>query len=348
MNPLSTIFGAAVAARNALYDRGVFKARRLSRPVVSVGNISVGGSGKTPFVIALGQLLKERGIEFDVLSRGYRRRGSGVAIVRGDGSPDEFGDEPLLIARKLRAPVIVGADRYAAGLLAEQKFAPRLHLLDDGFQHRQLHRDFDIVMLPASDLEDTLLPIGRLREPVSALRRADTVVTNPDERERAESASFVRDHSDSLDTVERVMEFEEGLEESSEAHSPVSAARTWRVRREIRLEGTPKRTIAFCGIARTNQFFAGLRDLGVELSEAISFPDHHRYTQPDIARLLELKARAGAESFITTEKDLINLGSLADRLQPLQAAQVVLSLEDPSFALSTLFATLERRSGCRF
>jgi tetraacyldisaccharide 4'-kinase len=310
MNPLSAIFGAGVAFRNALYDRGVFKVKRLSRPVVSVGNISVGGSGKTPFVIALGRLLKERGIGFDVLSRGYGRRGAGVAVVDPDGSPDQFGDEPLLIARKLQVPVIVGTSRYQAGLLAEKQFASRLHLLDDGFQHRRLHRDFDIVMLPASDLEDTLLPAGRLREPVSALRRADALVT-----------------LGQLAVEKNVI---------------------WRVRRQMIVAGIEGKVIAFCGIARAAQFFSGLRDLGVQIAETVSLPDHHRYTENDIARLLQLKARAGAKSFITTEKDLINLGSLAGRLEPMQAAQVVLSLEDPSFALSTLFTTLERRSGCRF
>jgi tetraacyldisaccharide 4'-kinase len=310
MNPLSAIFGAGVAFRNALYDRGVFKVKRLSRPVVSVGNISVGGSGKTPFVIALGRLLKERGIGFDVLSRGYGRRGAGVAVVDPDGSPDQFGDEPLLIARKLQVPVIVGTSRYQAGLLAEKQFASRLHLLDDGFQHRRLHRDFDIVMLPASDLEDTLLPAGRLREPVSALRRADALVT-----------------LGQLAVEKNVI---------------------WRVRRQMIVAGIEGKVIAFCGIARAAQFFSGLRDLGVQIAETVSLPDHHRYTENDIARLLQLKARAGAKSFITTEKDLINLGSLAGRLEPMQATQVVLSLEDPSFALSTLFTTLERRSGCRF
>src|ERR1051325_8724560 len=173
MNPLSLLFGAGVALRNTLYDRGIFKVRRLTRPVISIGNISVGGSGKTPFVITLGELLKQRGISFDVLSRGYGRSSTKIAVVAPLGFPQQFGDEPLLIARKLQVPVIVGADRYRAGLLAEEKFSSRLHLLDDGFQHRGLHRDFDIVLLPQEDLEGTLLPTGRLREPRSSLRRAD-------------------------------------------------------------------------------------------------------------------------------------------------------------------------------
>jgi len=309
VNPLSTIFGAGVAVRNALYDQGVFKVRKLARPVVSVGNISVGGSGKTPFVIALGELLKQRGITFDVLSRGYGRTGTEVAIVDANGPPEHFGDEPLLIARKLQVPVIVGADRYQAGRLAESKFASQLHLLDDGFQHRRLHRDFDVVVLPDSDVEDSLLPGGRLREPVSALRRADALVL-------LGQASF-------------------------------NKSVIWRARRQMIVEGTVGKAIAFCGIGRPRQFLTGLRDLGMEVAESISFPDHHRYAESDIATLLDLKSRVGAAAFITTEKDLINLGSLAGPLKPLQAAQVVISLEDPSFALRTLLATLEGRSGCR-
>lgn len=344
MNPLSAVFGAGVALRNALYDRGVFQVHKLARPVVSVGNISTGGSGKTPFVIALGQLLKERGIAFDVLSRGYGRTSTKVAVVDPEGSPEQFGDEPLLIARKLAVPVIVGTDRYQAGLLAEKKFASKLHLLDDGFQHRRLHRDFDIVMLPDSDLNDILLPVGRLREPLSSLRRADIVVTSPDERELAESASFVRDHADSLDTVERVMEFEE----RAKAPLVVLAADTWRVRRNIYIEEAPKRPLAFCGIARPQQFFTQLQELGIELADTVLFPDHHRYTENDVARLLRLKSSSHADGLITTEKDAVNLGSLAGRLQPLKIAQLRLVLKNPDGGLRALFATLERRCNCRF
>src|SRR6185437_12562381 len=124
MRTLSTIFTAGVNIRNALYDRRMLKVNRLARPVVSIGNISVGGSGKTPFVIALGEVLKQQGVSFDVLSRGYRRKSSAVALVDPQGSPEQFGDEPLLIARKLQAPVVVGADRYQAGLWAEKTWTP--------------------------------------------------------------------------------------------------------------------------------------------------------------------------------------------------------------------------------
>src|SRR5512142_1214064 len=151
LGALSPVFGVAVGARNAMYDRGLLRARRLQGPVISIGNLSVGGSGKTPFVMLLGELLKARGIKFDVLTRGYGRHSKGVALVNPGGLPGEFGDEPLLIARRLDVPVVVGEERYAAGQFAEQRFGPQLHLLDDGFQHRQLAREFDIVMLTPED-----------------------------------------------------------------------------------------------------------------------------------------------------------------------------------------------------
>jgi len=311
MNPLSMLFGAGVAFRNALYDRGALETHKLARPVVSIGNISVGGSGKTPFVIALGELLKRRGIEFDVLSRGYGRNATEIRVVDPGGSPDKFGDEPLLIARKLQVPVIVGANRYQAGLLAETKFSSRLHLLDDGFQHRHLHRDFDIVLLPKEDLTGALLPVGRLREPPSALRRADAVVL-------AESAEL-----------------------------PQTVAQIWPVRRTVTLSAVGGKAIAFCGIARPGQFFDAIKGLGQEVAGNMIFRDHHGYQQADIERLLRLKKDTGADAFITTEKDLINLGALFGRLEPLRTAELRVHLEAPEQALALLSETVEQRTGCR-
>ena len=127
-------------------------------------------------MLLLGELLKARGVKFDVLSRGYGRQSRGVAWVDPGGSARDFGDEPLLIARRLGVPVMVGEERYQAGVVAESKFGPQLHLLDDGFQHRALARDFDIVLVTPEDARDRLLPAGRLREPLSSLARADAVV----------------------------------------------------------------------------------------------------------------------------------------------------------------------------
>jgi tetraacyldisaccharide 4'-kinase len=312
MNPLSAIFRTGVALRNSLYDRGAFKAHKLARPVVSIGNISVGGSGKTPLVIALGGILKQHGIAFDVLSRGYGRSSTEIAVVDPKGPPEQFGDEPLLIARKLQVPVIVGADRYQAGLLAEKLFSSKLHLLDDGFQHRRLHRDFDIVLLPAEDQNGILLPFGRLREPITALQRADAVVL-PDLPK-----------------------------------GPLQVKRVWRAHRQIEFPGAGGKLIAFCGIGRPGQFFEALKGVQLEIAGRIAFRDHHHYGQRDIDRMLELKKMAGADGFVTTEKDAVNLGSLSQQLGPLRIAGLRIDLESPEQVMTEMLITLERRSGCRF
>lgn len=311
MNPLSMLFGAGVAFRNALYDRGTLKVNKLGRPVASIGNISVGGTGKTPFVIALGELLKQRGIAFDVLSRGYGRNSKEIAVVDPQGSPEQFGDEPLLIARKLGAPVIVGADRVQAGQFAEKQFPSRLHLLDDGFQHRRLHRNFDIVLLPKEDFAGTLLPIGRLREPLSALRRADAIVA--------------------FDPLRIVG----------------TKAQPWPAHRVIARPDVSSKAVAFCAIGRPQQFFDSLKMQGRELAAEISFRDHHCYQQSDVERLLRLKRETGADSFITTEKDLINLAGLAAQLQPLRTVELRIELEAPNQALDFLLDTIEKCTGCR-
>ena len=311
MNPLARVYSAVVGARNQLYDRGTFPVHRLQGPVVSIGNLAAGGSGKTPFLIMLGELLQQRGVAFDVLSRGYGRATRGVALVDPAGSPRDFGDEPLLIARKLRLPVIVGEDRYAAGQFAEQKFGPRLHLLDDGFQHRRLARDFDIVLVTPTDARDELLPAGRLREPLSALSRADAVVLTNNTT------------SDGL---------------------PLTNQCLWRVSRGIVAPAIGEPCFAFCGIARPDNFFADLGSAGITLAGTRAFGDHHAYTRPDVRRLVALRRRNAAAAFITTEKDAINLGPLAEELAPLHTVAVTMELEAPQAALDAVLSRIARKA----
>lgn len=312
MSMLSALFGTGVRARNALYDRGTLRARHLQGPTISVGNLSVGGAGKTPFIMLLGELLQARGIAFDVLSRGYGRASRGVAFVDPQGSPREFGDEPLLIARRLGAPVVVGEDRYAAGTAAEAKFGARMHLLDDGFQHRGLARDFDIVLVTGDDVQDRLLPAGRLREPLSSLRRADAVVLS--------SAVKAED-------------------------LPLEKQLVWRTKRDIVLRDPPPGPVAFCAIARPKQFFLQLRFAGCEPAAEAAFRDHHAYTQSDIRDLLQLRERCQAGGFVTTEKDAINLGALAAQLQPLTVVPVKMELVDAAAALDRMLAVVAQRQG---
>ena len=307
MNPLSTIYGAAVQARNGLYNHGILKARTLRGPVVSVGNISVGGSGKTPFVILLGGLLQARGIPFDVLSRGYGRKTRGILEVDPKGSPRDFGDEPILIAKRLGCPVIVGENRYQAGLFAENKFGPQLHILDDGFQHRSLARDFDIVLLTSEDARDQLLPAGRLREPRSSLRRADAVVV----------------------TVESPYPELKG-----------DGPCLWHLRRNISITEVPPRPVVFCGIARPQSFVDQLQAAAVNPVATKFYRDHHSYTERDIYDLTTLREQNRAGGFVTTEKDAINLGPLLTSLNPVAIARAVMELLSPAEALDTILRVI--------
>ncbi|MGD0469544.1 MAG: tetraacyldisaccharide 4'-kinase [Terriglobales bacterium] len=312
MNSLTGLYGAATALRNTLFDRGVLSSRRLEQPVVSVGNLSAGGSGKTPFVIALGELLQARGIRFDVLTRGYRRKTRGVMVVEKDGAAADFGDEPLLIARRLGVPVIVGESRYDAGRMGERKFQPQLHILDDGFQHRSLARDFDIVLMTESDFDDRLLPSGRLREPLSSLQRADAI-------------GLSWDSSLKNLTIERLAR---------------QGKLIWRMHREILTPAAPSAPIVFCGIARPQQFFAQVRAAGVTPAAEVEFRDHHAYDRSDIERLLAMRVKLDAGGFLTTEKDAVNLGALllqAD-LKPFMVAVLSVTIDDPNDVVDAILA----------
>lgn len=278
-----------------------------------MGNLSAGGSGKTPFVMLLGELLKARAVKFDVLSRGYGRRSRGVLPVDPAGLPEQFGDEPLLIARKLQVPVVVGEDRYAAGTFAESRFGPQLHLLDDGFQHRALARDFDIVLLTPQDATDRLLPAGRLREPLRSLARADAVVLTSG----ASAESF-----------------------------RLAGKLVWRVKRGILPTSVPPRPVVFCGIARPQNFVLQLRAANIEPVAEAFYRDHHAYGEKDIRELLELKLRSEAGGFVTTEKDAVNLGAYLSALEPLSVVPVRMELADAANAVDTILRKIgEPRRG---
>jgi tetraacyldisaccharide 4'-kinase len=258
--------------------------------VVSIGNVSVGGSGKTPTVIALGRALHQAGLRIDVLSRGYRRAGRRLEVAAsGEEDVEAVGDEPRLIAARLHAPVLVHADRFRAGLEGERRFAPQLHLLDDGFQHRQLARAFDLVLVSGADLEDRLLPAGRLREPLTALARASAILWTGAGGGGALTAY----------TAAPVY---------AAGKHPLPPAADW-----------PRKPLAFCGIARPESFWATLEELGVAPADRMEFGDHHRYSRRDLARLRRAAAACGADGFVTTAKDAMRLPA---GLQPLAVAEI--------------------------
>jgi tetraacyldisaccharide 4'-kinase len=334
MSPLAFVYAAGSRLKNAAYDFRLFKPRRLTWPVVSVGNLSVGGTGKTPMVLLLANLLEARGWSVDVLSRGYGRQNSTVARVDPGAAVDslakEFGDEPLLMARH-GFSVYVGADRREAGLLAEKDVAagtasakPRhLHILDDGFQHRRLARAVDIVLLQRANLDDHTLPAGRLREPVYALRRADICVL------RAEDA-------DLKNQVLRLMHKSD-------------PARIWIVERrttlpEPSLSRSGSKVLAFCAIGDPRGFFRGLREAGINVEKEIAFRDHHVYTEKDIDRLKAVAETSGVQAFITTEKDSMRLANglraRLEKLAPLIVTGLEVVLRDEARSIKALESLL--------
>ena len=311
--PFVPLYRIALGFRELRLRRGWEPIRRLRFPVISIGNLSTGGAGKTPLAIALVQALSARGLEVDVLSRGYGRQAAAAARVRVDGSAEQFGDEPLLIARKACVPVYVARERYDAGLLAEadgDAGRSRIHILDDGFQHRQLHRDIDVVMLNRSDWRDRLLPAGNLREPLGAARRA-TVLAIP-----AEDG----DLGDEL--------------RASDWRGPI-----WRLHRRMEAPPVAGPVVAFCGIARPDQFFDGLEAAGLRVAERVAFRDHHRYAARDLERLHNAALTRGAKALVTTEKDHVRLESLArwgSGAVSVLTASLRVEIEDESAVMSWL------------
>lgn len=313
--PLVPLYAAAAGAKNLAYERGWAHPRRLTAPVVSIGNLSVGGSGKTPLTIRLAQLLRGKGIALDVLSRGYGRRSDAVEQVDTGGSAEQFGDEPLLIAQSAAVPVFVGPSRYAAGVLAESRTpAPALHLLDDGFQHRKLARDVDIVVLHRSDFSARLLPAGRLREGFSSLCRAHILALREEDRE---------------------------LEAELRRRGPTQPI--WWMTRRLQFPRL-SRVVAFCGIARPDEFFSALRREDVPLVSTRAWLDHHQFRSADIAELIAAQRQHRAESFLTTEKDLARLSTdhrrLLESAAPLHGARLVLHLENEPACLDQLLGLL--------
>ncbi len=318
--PLGLVYAAALRAKNNRYDR--VAPQQLRWPVVSVGNLSVGGSGKTPLVIRLAQLFAQAGWDADVLSRGYGRSGSAAERVEPLGDAERFGDEPLMIAQAVAAPVFVAASRYEAGRRAELEglegsdSGKHVHLLDDGFQHRQLARAVDIVVIHRGDLTDRLLPAGRLREPLASLKRADVLVLREEDAELAAK----------LEPYTRGIPF-------------------WQVRRRLSPGIPGRRALAFCGIARPREFYQALEAAGTEIVARMSFRDHHRYTRRDVEELARLGARAGCEEFVTTEKDAVRLDremrARLAQIAPLRVAKLSLEIVNESAVMAELIARLE-------
>ena len=309
MRLLSRLYDEAAWRRRQWYARRPEARRRLARPVVSVGALAAGGSGKTPLAAALARMLVEMGERPAVLSRGYRRADpvEGAAVIRDFertvGSLAVAGDEPWMLARSLDGvAVVVADDRHLAGRLAEARLGATVHVLDDGFQHLQLERGTDLVLLSGADLDDArVLPAGRLRERLETARGADALL---------------------------LVDMPAGGRARVEAE--LQPARVFHVRRRtgpvrvhlpggtgpvrVHLPGgegdgldAGARVAAVAGIARPERFFDDLRAAGLDVVHTVAFADHHRYGRREADRIQREARRAGAEAIVTTDKDFVRL-----------------------------------------
>ncbi len=338
---LSRLYGAGVALRNAAYDRGMLPAHPAGIPVVSVGNITVGGTGKTPVVELLIRLLSGRGLRVAVVTRGYKRRSRGYLLVSdGKGNIAEAetgGDEPVQIARKFPAAVVIADESRVRGCRrAREEFAAQIVLLDDGFQHRACARDVDIVVVDAHRplREQRLLPAGRLREPLKNLSRADAVILSRCESQQIRDrmardigafaaapvipASYV---------PERIIRFRDGAAADPE---------------ELR----GKKALLFSGIGAPASFLRSAEMLGTAPAGRIDFPDHHFYSPADIAEIAAHFRACSAALLLTTEKDAVRLDAHRPLLEtlPLYYPQMTVRfLADEDEFLRLLDRKIDRR-----
>lgn len=336
--PFAAGFRLGVALRHAGYQRGWFKTQRLARPVVSVGNLTVGGTGKTPLVVEVARILLRRGWKPSILTRGYARRNKAEMIVVDPGADRraearEIGDEPALLAGMLpQVPLVVCADRFRGGQAAEGRFAVDAHILDDGFQHLALARDVDLLALDATEnISDwQLLPAGRQREPLSALRRAQIVVltridsANPEPLEAMvlkvhPAAALFRSRTELLGLVDALT----GAAVSTE-------------------EFRTRKVAAFCAIGNPRAFFGDLRRWGFNPVVEDAFPDHHVYTSEEIQRLVENACKHGAAALVTTQKDAVKFSREWAPQLPILACEMIAQILDAGDFETTLLAYLDK------
>jgi len=320
--PLSMLYGALVRVRVWLYAHGWLKQKRLKGTVISVGNLTVGGTGKTPMVIWLAEKFLAEGKRVAILSRGYRG---------ANGTSDEI--ELMKSRLRGRASFGVGKNRFAEGQRLESQQSIDVFLLDDGFQHLQLARDLNILLMDASRslAGESLLPSGRLREPVTAMSRANLIIFT-----RAETASGTLAAIGKLDRY------------------PVFAASTRllgfrRFGADIALLGAHEigagPFFAFCGLGNPDAFFRDLGNWGLAICGQAVYPDHHRYTQRDISAVKQAGKRAGASAFVTTEKDAQNLGGLTFEEATLYVAVIDLVVTPDADFRNVLDQTLAAGAG---
>ncbi len=300
--PLVPLYGVVTMLRNWFFDIGIFQSVDVGVPVISVGNITAGGTGKTPIVKSVAAILLESGKNVAIISRGYGRRTSGTVIVSNGknilADVDSAGDEPLLLARQLRSViVIVDEDRARGAKNAIEEFGANVIVLDDGFQHRYIKRTKDIVLIDAhhSPFETSLLPAGYRRELISSFKRVDAIVVTK-----------AHDVNEALPLLEQ-RQFDSIVNKFSSSFRPTGISHLFGGVKQS-LEMLENHTaIAFCGIARPKSFQQSLELCGVRVKQYYNFPDHHKFTHDNVEEVIRSFITHKADFIITTEKDAVRL-----------------------------------------
>jgi len=371
LSPFSLLYRAVVRARNSLYEKGVFKSHSLQAPTVSIGNITVGGTGKTPLVAYAARILAREGEKVCVLTRGYKRGNPKKRVLVSDGEKifadvKKAGDEPLELAGKLLgvSAVIADADRVEAGNWARENLGITAFVLDDAFQHRRVERDLDIVCIDATNPfgDKKLLPAGILREPLSNLKRADAVVITRAnliaEKQIADLKFQISElnpncrvfvSKNKISNLINLKEFNARTQKSGQ-RSAVSSQPEIEDRRPQtadqlstdREQRTTNKYLAFCALGNPENFFEQLRREKFDLVFAKAFRDHHQYTPKDINRLEKEAAASGAEIFLTTAKDAVKLKDLRFNL-PCFVAQSEMIFDDEEGFRELILAAKEHK-----
>lgn len=339
LSPLSGLYGVAMKARRALYRNGLFRVHKVPVPVISVGNLTTGGTGKTPLVEWIVRALAAQHERICILTRGYGRQHSANRVMVSNRSEilsdaRQAGDEPLLLAEKLKgtAAVICDADRVSAARWAIKNLGTQLFILDDGFQHMRMARDLNIVVIDATNpwSNRRLLPAGRLRESPTQLERADCIViTRADDVAQAEA---LKNEINQLSKGRPVFC----------SRMKISAMRTLtRGVDELSAGWESKPVAAFCGIGNPESFFAQLQREGFELCHTRTFPDHHYYIQSEINALIKESTAHGAHALLTTEKDAVKLRALQVEM-PCYIVDVAIEIDAAAEFLRLIETAIEK------
>ncbi len=340
LSVLAKLYSLGVQGRLILYRTGYLTPRRLKATTISVGNISVGGAGKTPLVEYLAKYFTEQSYAVSILTRGYGRKHPGRRQVVSNGQEilndvGLAGDEPLLLAHHLPGVVIIAdADRHAAGQWSEETFDIDIHILDDAFQYLELERDINLLLLDALDpfAGQQPLPLGRLREPISEIARADAIIITGADRHFDQAA------------LEATLEGVAGRKPIFYAYREMTG-----LRNPMTTDHKPPQYLIdqpigmFCAIGRPDRFLEDLRHFRANIVYHQAFPDHHRYAQHEIERVFAAAHLAGAEGVVTTEKDWMRLTPLClPATPPLWVVQSELRVADHTRLLSYLIRQLEK------